>query len=73
MSQYKVVRKNKEATSAAGSDMEAFMTESELWSYDEDLAMLYSEKDAKAIALDYCEIEFAKPRERFDYYIKSVS
>lgn len=73
MSQYKVIRKNKEATSAAGSDMEAFMTESELWSYDEDLAKLYSEKDAKAIALDYCGLEFAKPVEKFDYYIRSES
>lgn len=69
MKQYKVIRRRKEVTSAVGSDMEAFMTASELWSYDEDLAMLYSEKDAKEIALDYCGLD---TKERFEYYIRSV-
>jgi len=72
MMQYKVGRCLKEVTSAIGSDLTSFLTASELWSYDEDLAMLYSEKDAKEIALNYCELEFEKPKEQFDYFIKSV-
>lgn len=67
--QYKVVRKNEEATSAVGSDMEAFLTESELWSYDEEQARLFSEKDAQAIADDFCLEDVPM---KFDFYIKAA-
>ena len=68
--QYKVVRKNEEATSAVGSDMEAFLTESELWSYDEDMAALFDDKYAEAIVSEFCLAD--EVQMKYDFYIKAA-
>lgn len=64
---YKVVCKKKEATSAIGSDMERFYTASELWSYNENEAKLYSKKEAEQIAHELSECD---QNGLFNFYIK---
>jgi len=68
--QYVIVRRRQEITSAVGSALSAYMTDSELWSYSEDAAKAYSEKDADQLVLEFTESDTS---DKFFYYKQPIS